>query len=291
MPFPIILIQVAGLVLLAAGVWLGYRRWVHPRTDLDMQGRGLLLLLTLTCVGGAVGLPVWWADQPWAFSWDLPPLAGRMLGAAAATFVVLCIIVLERPAAPRLRLVLWLLAVYLVPLVGAILLFHLGSFDFSSPVTYVFFLIAAGMSAAAVWFLVRFPSGLPAERSEPPSLMRSWLIGIAAVTALWGLALFVTDRGPLSLLWVWPGDLLTSRLIAVMLLAIASGAIVSLRSADTARLMLIALLTYGLGIVLAAVWGAVSGAPIQLAYLAVFGAIALGSAAVLRQGSGAGASS
>jgi hypothetical protein len=285
MPFPTILIQAAGLALLAAGVWLGYRRWVLTRTDLGPAERGLLLLLILTCMGGGVGMPVWWADQPWAFSWDLPPLAGRMLAAAAATFVVICTVVLEHPTASRLRLALWLLAAYLVPLVGAILFFHLGSFDASSPVTYAFFCIAGGMSAAAVWFLLRFPSGFPAERSpaKPGPLVRGWLIGVAAITAVWGLALYLTDSGPIPLIWVWPGDLLTSRLIAAMLFAIAAGAAISLRSADTARLMLVALLTYGLGIVLAILWGALSAAPIQPAYLAVFGAISLGSAALRSQ--------
>src|SRR5262245_55611330 len=123
--------QLAGLALLLAGVWLCYRRWVLPRAGLDIQSRGLLVLLILTLIGGAVGGPVWWADAPWAFSWDLPPLAGRMLAAAGWTFAVICFLALERPSPGRLRLLVWLLAIYLLPLVAAILLFHLDRFDFA----------------------------------------------------------------------------------------------------------------------------------------------------------------
>ena len=38
---------------------------------------------------------------------------------------------------------------------------------------------------------------------------------------------WVTDSGPVPFVWVWPGDLLTSRLIGVMLLTIAVGAATS----------------------------------------------------------------
>jgi hypothetical protein len=276
--------QLAGLALLLAGVWLCYRRWVLPRAELDLQSRGLLVLVILTLIGGGVGTPVWWADAPWAFSWDLPPLAGRMLGAAGWTFVVVCFLALERPSAQRLRLVLWLLAVYLAPLVVAILLFHLDQFDFAQPITYGFFVIAGGMSVATLWYLLRPPAILTRspDTPTPPSLtVRAWLGLIALVTALWGLALFVTDLGPLPLIWVWPGDLLTSRLIAVMLLAIATGALIGLRDADSARLMLAGTLTYGLGIALASLWSIVDGTPIRISYLIAFGIIFVGSTALL----------
>jgi hypothetical protein len=279
--------QAAGLALLIVGVWLCYRRWVRPRAGLDFQSAGLLALVILTFMGGGIGSPVWWADAPWAFSWDLPPLAGRMLAAAGWTFVVVCFLALERPTARRLRLVIWLLAVYLAPLVVAILLFHLDRFDFSAQIAYAFFIIAGGMSVATLWYLFRPPAilaeapGMPTPPSPP---VRAWLGLIAAVTILWGLALFVTDAGPAPLIWAWPGDLLTSRLIAVMLLAIATGALISMRDADTARLMLAGTLTYGLGIALASLWGFVDGTPIRVSYLAAFGIIFVGSAVLLRTG-------
>ena len=276
--------QIVGLALLLAGVWICYRRWVLPRASLDLQSRGLLTLLIVTLIGGGVGSPVWWADAPWAFSWDLPALAGRMLAAAGWTFVVVCFLALERPTPGRLRLVVWLLAVYLVPLVAVILLAHLDRFDFAAPVTYAFFVIAGGMSVAALWYLLRTPAitrNGPGTPASPSLAVRAWLGLVAALTLIWGLALFATEAGPLALIWVWPGDLLTSRLIGVMLLAIGVGAAVSLRETDRARLMLAGTLTYGLGIALASLWGLLNGTPIRISYLTAFGIIFVGSAALL----------
>jgi hypothetical protein len=85
-----------------------------------------------------------------------------------------------------------------------------------------------------------------------------------------GLALFVTDRGFSPLIWAWPGDLLTSRLIAVMLLTIAAGVIVSRARADLARVTLLATIVYGLGLGAASLWGLVLGQPLRPAYAIVF---------------------
>ena len=81
--------------------------------------------------------------------------------------------------------------------------------------------------------------------------------------ALWGLALFVTDDGPWGLIWVWPGDLLTSRLIAVMLLTIASGAVYALRYADVSRVMLGVIAVYGFGVMLANLWNILANLPVN----------------------------
>jgi hypothetical protein len=274
--------QFAGLALLVAGAWQCYRRWVRPHARLGIPACGLLGLTIAAFMGGGIGGPVWWADAPWAFAWDLPPLAGRMLAAAGWTFVVIGFLALERPTGRRLRVVALLLAVYLAPLAAAILLFHLDRFDLAAPITYAFFVIAVGMTVAALWYLLQPPEGFADAAPAPPNpLVRSWLGLVAIVIGLWGLALFITDRGPIAQLWVWPGDLLTSRLIAVMLLALASGAAFSLRDANTTQLMLAGALTYGLGVVTANLWGLGAGQPIQTPYLVAFGLIALGSAILL----------
>jgi hypothetical protein len=289
MPSGTILLQLSGLVLLVVGGWLSYRRWVWPRAGLGTHSKGLALLLIAAFMGGGLGWPVWWLDAPWGFAWDLPPLAGRMLGAAGLTFVVVCFLALEQPTAARLRLVTWLLAIYLAPLVATILLFHLGSFDRSAAITYAFFAIAGGMSASALWYVIRPAPGFagPARPAGPPGpLVRAWLAGLAAVTGLWGLALFASDSGPAPLIWAWPGDLLTSRLIGVMLLAIGAGAALSRRDSGAARLMLAGTLTYGAGIVVANLWGLLGGAPFQMVYLAMFAIMAIGSAALLVWGEG-----
>jgi hypothetical protein len=116
-----------------------------------------------------------------------------------------------------------------------------------------------------------------------PQSIRWWLIVVAIITGLWGIALFVTDNGPINLLWVWPGDLLTSRLIAVMLLTIAVAALYSLRDADLARVTLAVLTVYGIGAALANLWSVTAGKPVQPLYVAIFGIIGIISLIELRQ--------
>jgi hypothetical protein len=94
---------------------------------------------------------------------------------------------------------------------------------------------------------------------------------------------FAWDLPPLAgrmlasagLIWVWPGDPLSSRLIGVMLLAVAAGSAYSLRYADTSRVMLATLATYGLGLAVASLWNLAAGLPVKPGYLVVFEVICL----------------
>ena len=280
------LIQAAGLFLLLGGMWFGYQQWVRPYdATLTLPARGLLILMVATLMGGFIGSPFWWADQEWSFSWDLPPLASRMLGAAGWSFFVVTLLALRRPTYRRLRLILLLLFVYLVPLTIVILLFHLDRFDFRAPITYGFFAIVIPMDIAATAYLLRQPQIIPdATRDTLPSAMviQVWLLIVATITALWGLALLVTDSGPLRFIWAWSGDLLTSRLIAVMLLTITFGALYAFRYAATARMMLGMIGVYSLGLTVAAVWNSLYDLPIQPLYTAVFGIILIVTSIMLK---------
>ena len=82
--------------LLGGCLWLGYRKWVKPHAgSLDFQQGGALLLTLLALTGGFLGSPFWWADQPQSFSWDLPPLASRMLASVGWSFFILCLLALR----------------------------------------------------------------------------------------------------------------------------------------------------------------------------------------------------
>jgi hypothetical protein len=76
----------------------------------------MLLLSVVTLVGGLLGSIGWWIDDPRSFSWDLPPLASRMLASAGWAFGVATLAALHRPVPRRTRLVMLMLAVYLAPL-------------------------------------------------------------------------------------------------------------------------------------------------------------------------------
>lgn len=279
------LIQLFGLILLLAGIAFGYYRWARPHEAvLTAQGRGLLLLTILTLMGGFVGSPFWWADEVRSFSWDTPPLASRMLASAGWSFVVVSYLALRRPSRQRLRLVLLLLFVYLFPLTIAILLFHLDRFDFGAPITYAFFAIVVLMDVATGWYLFRQPDILPSQpQDEAPTtrMVRRWLVSAAVLTGLWGLALFISDNGPIAAIWVWSGDLLSSRLIGVMLLAIATGLLYSSRFRDAAQVMLTTLISYGAGLAAASLWNLIFDKPFPLSYFAVFGTVALVSLVAL----------
>src|SRR5437588_2672919 len=221
---PLRLLQVALLV----GAWIvGYFLWIRPRqAGLDLQSLGLLLLVLLTFAGGLIGGIFWWLNEPNSFGWRLPDLGARLLGAAAWAYAAGAAYTLWRPTPGRLRLILVLLFVYLAPLGVSVIAFHLGRFDPAAQVTYGFFTVVIGMTASTIWWLVRPPPIVTgsAPDAAPGLAIRGWFVVVAIVLGLWGLALFVTDAGLSSLMWVWPGDPLTSQLIGVMLLALAAGA-------------------------------------------------------------------
>lgn len=81
-------------------------------------------------------------DHPSSFSWDLPPLASRMLAAAGWAFGVATLAALQRPVPHRTGLLM--LATYLAPLLAAVLLFHLDPY---APITYAFFAIVLLLNA------------------------------------------------------------------------------------------------------------------------------------------------
>ena len=280
---PDLISQILALVILASGVAFGYQRWLKPRlSTLDLQGRGLVMLIILTLAGGFIGSFFWWLDLAQSFAWDLPPLASRMLAAAGWSFAVMSFLVLEKLSAKRMTLALLVLTVYLAPIVAVVLLFHLNRFDFAAPITYGFLIIASGMSVVSLYYTFRLPTFTPNDSGEgSPALTKYWFGVLAIVMTLWGLALFITDNGPSNLIWVWPGDLLTSRLIATMLFAIAAGSIYAARHSEAANPMLSMTLTYGFGVALANLWSVLANKPIQFSYLIVFGIVGVGSTVLL----------
>jgi hypothetical protein len=279
-----VLVQFAGLVALIIGVWLGYRRWVKPRVSiLNLQSKGLLVLLILTFMGGLIGSTGWWFDHPSSFAWDLPTLASRMLANAGWAFGAANFMVLEHLTGRRVRLALLMLLTYLLPLAIAIVLFHLDRFNFNEPISYAFFIFVIGMIVPCLWYLFRQPTIEPDTARDSISsdnLTRIWFTLIAVVMTIWGLALFATDSGT-DLIWLWAGDALTSRLIAVMLLTIAVAAIYSRNHADTARITHVVILVYGFGVIASNIANLLENKPMKFAYVVVFGVAALVSVALL----------
>ena len=278
--------QIGVSAFLLVGIWLGWRRWGRPyRDSLDAQGRGELILAVAAVAGGLIGSPFWWMDFPGSFSWTLPPLAARLLAAAAIAFAVTGCYALERRQERLVRSYIVMIAVYLGPLVAAILLLHLDRFDWSAPITYGFFTIAGGMAIAAIWHLVHGTSLGKDYQDEMPSpvttRVKAWLWLVVTVAGLWGLALFLYPQGSVPDIWVWPQDALTSRLIASMLLTLSAGALLGLRSAAQAAMALWMFVVYGAGAAAACLWTIASGKPVAMSYAAAFPTLAAVSLALL----------
>lgn len=277
-------VQFIGLCTLIIGVAAGYWLWIRPRrAQLSIQSFGLLALLILTFMGGLIGSTGWWFDYPSSFAWDLPLLASRMLANAGGAFGAATFMTLQHPTPRRVHLALLMLFTYLLPLAIAIVLFHLDRFDPQAPISYAFFIFVIGMLVPCVWYLLRQATIIPdtANDTQPSNQITNiWLTVIGVLMGLWGVALFITDSGS-DLIWLWAGDLLTSRLIAVMLLTIAVAVFYSHRYADTARVTLVTIIVYGLGVIASNIAMMLENKPMRPAYIVVFGIAALVSFVLL----------
>jgi hypothetical protein len=269
---------VAVIVLLAA-MATAFARWGRE----PGEGRGSPVgrfVLIATAVGGLIGAPFWWLDLPPSFAWDLPPLASHMLGVAALAFGVTGIAVLEHSSAARERLFYMLILAYLVPLALAAVILHLDRFDFARPVTYGFFAVVIVLCVGSALELSRGKDAGPVQFA-PGGTVRRWLIVAGVALAVWGAALFLVPTAPYPLVFNWPRDELSSRLIAAMLMTVALAFFLSRRDAGLARLALLFAGVYGMGVVAAGMMNAVGGKPMPLLYVTGFGVIGLVSLGLL----------
>ncbi|WP_353644978.1 hypothetical protein [Mesorhizobium sp. WSM2239] len=269
---------VAVIVLLAA-MGAAFARWGREPGD----GRGSPVgrfVLIATAVGGLIGAPFWWLDLQPSFAWDLPPLASRMLGVAALAFGMTGIAVLEHPSAARERLFYMLILIYLVPLALAAVTLHLDRFDFARPVTYGFFAVVIVLCAGSALEVSR-GRRVDAARPTPGTTVRGWMLVAGLVLAIWGAALFLIPTTPYPLVFNWPQDELSSRLIAAMLMAIAVAFFLSRRDAGLARLALLFAGVYGVSVVAAGLMNAVGGKPVPLLYVTGFAIVGLASLGLL----------
>ena len=230
----------------------------------------------LATAGGLIGAPLWWIAAPASFAWAMAPLAFRFLAAAGLAFGITGLAVLARPEPARVRLLLRMLAVYLLPLVAALLVLHRDRLDWHAPIAWGFVALAGGLALGATIALTRV-AAVPPGPPPAPRERALWQVA-AGLFGLWGLALFVTPQGPLALLWLWPQDALTSRLIGAMLLTLALIAGEAQARADLGRLAALVFAVYGAAVALACVLHAVAGRPLPLAYLVALGLAGLGGA-------------
>ena len=262
--------SIFGLVLLFGAIGIGFMIWqrrINHRPS-RIETMAVLVLLSVLA-GGFLGAFAWWPNYPDAFSWPLPGLAARMLAVAGWSFALAAAMALMRPNPKHLRLVLLMLWVYLGPLTVAILTLHLNRFDFSRPVVPTFFIIVVVLLVSSSIALLVLPRQDTVPDGSPNQLASSVLWIIAGVAGLWAVALFIKPDGPVPLIWSWPHDALTTRLIASMFLTIAVGAYAARLSQRLSQTVFLTTLAYGIGVIVAGFAHVMTAKPSPTGYVSV----------------------
>jgi hypothetical protein len=159
-----------------------------------------------------------------------------------------------------------MLWVYLAPLTLAILTQHLDRFDFSREVTVAFFAIVTFLLVASSFALLALPRKVP-ETDLRLNSLSSWTLRlIGGVAGFWAVALFLKPDGPWPLIWPWPSDPLTTRLIASMFLSISVGAIAARANHQLGRTVFWATMAYGVGVVIAGFAHVMTDEPTSVGY-------------------------
>ena len=268
-----LVLELVAFLILCAGAALlfrvGGRRLLH-------FGTTATVCLLLATAGGWIGAPFWWMAAPASFAWTPAPLAFRLLAVAGITFGAVGLAVLRHPTAAAIRLVLRMLAVYLV-LVAVLLVLHRDRLDWSAPISWAFCAVAGGLALGSAVALVRLVRLAPPGPGPSPQPGERLVWGLAAVLfGAWGVALYLTAQGPVAAIWLWPQDALTSRLIGTMLLTLALVALEARARADLGRLAALVFAVYGLGVAATVLLAAWSGRPLLWAYLLIPGLAGLG---------------
>ena len=269
-----------GALLLLLALAAGWRRWWQPSSRSPHRNLATAVVI-LASIGALVGAPFWWFDLPASFAWDLTPVASRLLAAAAFAFAVTGILALERPGIAGIELVATLTAVYLTPLVAAVLVLHLDRFDPAAPITWGFFAAAVGLAGAALLAL-RGRAGPGKGEDVDPQVSAAMLLA-GLVFGIWGMAMFAYPAAPLPAVFPWARDPLTARLIAVMLLSLATALLLGRKQRPQAEIALAFCASYGLGVICGWAVTRLGGATFPPLYAAALAGLGVLSAALWRK--------
>jgi hypothetical protein len=162
--------------------------------------------------------------------WALAPFNTRFIaGVYAAAFVAALIQTWTGRWSPA-RLVTPMIFVF-TALVFILSVVYANRFNWSSPVTIVWYFLYLALPLNAGWHLWRYRHWLPADPTKPVGLARYLLTGQSVVLGGYGLLLLLMPAQAVNF-WPWKPDVFHAQLYSVACITPAVGSALLLRGGD-----------------------------------------------------------
>lgn len=189
-----------------------------------------------------------------AWVWDIPPYNSRYTGAIYfAALLPLVVFAITARWSPG-RVVLWMIFTFTTS-IFAVMLFFIPSFLWDRLGTPVYWLLYVLLPFNSIFFLYSLRKFKVAGAEKNSPLVRTVLIAMAGISAVYGIALLVAPLAATSF-WPWSIDEFHARVYAATYLTPAVGAwITRNRSSYAERLVLgLTLATLGVLSIIGTVW-------------------------------------
>lgn len=186
-----------------------------------------------------------------ALPWPVPPLHARFLGAmylSGTTFMVGALLARRWTA---VRIVVPMIAIW-TGMLFVVSLFHLSTFDWARPQTWVWFAAYLAYPLIALWIAWQMRRVPQSDGEALPPLLRGYLVGQGAVVTVLALLLFIVP-GVMVEVWPWRISRLLAQLYSAPFFSYGLGSLLAAyrdRRAETG-IILVATLVFAVGVLLA----------------------------------------
>lgn len=186
-----------------------------------------------------------------ALPWPVPALHARFLGAMylSGTTFMLGALLARRWAA--VRIVVPMLAIW-TGMLFVVSLFHLSTFDWGRPQTWVWFSAYLAYPLIALWIIWRMRHGRPSGGEPLPPVLRGYLVGQGVIVTLLALLLFLLP-GMMVEVWPWRISRLLAQLYSAPFFSYGIGSLIAARRnrREETGIILVATLVFAGGVLLA----------------------------------------
>jgi hypothetical protein len=177
--------------------------------------------------------------------WESGPFNVRFIGAVYLSSLTAVLVWLTSFRWAPGRVALAMLSVF-TGLVLAVSLGYTDRFDSAKLTTWIWFVLYFAIPIAAVYMYLRYRRLPPADADPTPPAWRTFLLIVAAVFGVYGLALLVAPTAFVDF-WPWEVDAFHARLYSAIFLTLAVAAFTVSRIAARIELLLVGLTQVVLG--------------------------------------------